>query len=65
VACGLSLVVSAHYPSCDVSAKIALGTAALVNNWSDKRQYPTYWGLPILENLIDRFKIKDAATVEQ
>ena len=32
---------------------IALASATLVNNWSDKRQYPTYWGfLSPLETLL-------------
>lgn len=27
---------------------IALLCATVINNWSDKRQFPTYWGVPAL-----------------
>lgn len=28
---------------------IALAAATLINNWSEKRQYPTYWGIPTVD----------------
>jgi hypothetical protein len=30
---------------------IAIGAVMLINNWSDQRQYPSYWG-PLVENMV-------------
>ena len=39
---------------------IAIECATLINNWSDKRQYPTFWGLrPIHDILFDNREQRD------
>ena len=39
---------------------IAIECATLINNWSDKRQYPTFWGLrPIHDILFDNGEQRD------
>jgi CBS-domain-containing membrane protein len=35
---------------------VAIAVAALINNWSDTRQYPSYWGLPLIERLVGRIQ---------
>ena len=45
-----------------VGNAIAIGMAALINNMSDKRQYPTFWGL---NSVVDRLKkLKNGKKVE-
>ena len=36
---------------------ICIGMATLLNNWSDRRQYPTFWGFPV-DRLIARCRQK-------
>ncbi len=38
---------------------IAIGTATLINNLSDKRQYPTSWGFRPLLELLESKKVGD------
>lgn len=35
---------------------IAIGTATLVNNFSEKRQYPMYWGVGMIEDFVRKRK---------
>lgn len=37
---------------------IALGTATIVNNLSDKRQYPSYWSIPFIDVDVENKKLK-------
>lgn len=37
--------------------QVAIGLAALINNWSDARQYPTYWGVfPFIDRYVETIK---------
>ncbi|KAL3943625.1 MAG: hypothetical protein SGBAC_002293 [Bacillariaceae sp.] len=37
---------------------IAVLSATLINNWNDKRQYPTFWGFRLFASLFGRNKMK-------
>lgn len=39
---------------------IAIGAATLINNWSDTRQYPSYWGLPMVEDMVGKMQAAEA-----
>lgn len=39
---------------------IAVGAATLINNWSDMRQYPIYWGVPYVEKMVAGLQVAEA-----
>jgi CBS-domain-containing membrane protein len=39
---------------------IAICAATLINNWSDQRQYPSYWGVPLVENMVHGMQAAEA-----
>jgi CBS-domain-containing membrane protein len=44
---------------------LAIGSATLINNISEKRQYPTFWGLGFLEGSTDYLRLRNDDKAQQ
>ena len=44
---------------------LAIGSATLINNISEKRQYPTFWGLGFLEGSMDYLRLRNDDKAQQ